>query len=247
MSFRMLRQQVQTALRILFPPSCAGCGGLVESEFGLCADCWRQLPLISGPVCDTCGVPVLVEDASDAAQCDDCARIARPWGRGRAAMRYKDMGRKLVLALKHGDRQDIAITAATWLARAARPILCDDTILVPIPLHWSRMVKRRYNQSALLVRHLGPLLQRPALLDGLIRKERTLPLEGATVEERFGRLSGAISANPARADVIRGRHVLIVDDVLTSGATFAAAAEASFEAGARQVDVLALARVCKDA
>ena len=242
----MLRQQVQTALRILFPPSCAGCGGPVESDFGLCADCWRQLPLISGPVCETCGVPLLVADPWEVAQCDDCHRVPRPWCRGRAAMRYTDMGRKLVLALKHGDRQDIAVTAGTWLARAAGPLVCDDTIIVPVPLHWSRLIKRRYNQSALMVKQLGPLLDRPILLDGLIRTQRTRPLEGETAEERFGRLSGVIAANPARADRLKGRHVLIVDDVLTSGATFAAATEASYAAGARQVDVLALARVCKD-
>jgi predicted amidophosphoribosyltransferase len=219
---------------------------MVESEFGLCAECWRDLPLISGPVCDACGVPVLVEDIADVAQCDDCRHIARPWRHGRAAMRYRGMGRKLVLALKHGDRQDIAVTAGTWLARAARPLIRKDTLLVPIPLHWSRMVKRRYNQSALLVRHLAPLVHRAGLLDALVRTERTRPLEQATFEERFGRLSGAIGFNPKRVDRMQGRHVLIVDDVMTSGATLAAAAEASHAAGARQVDVLALARVCKD-
>lgn len=242
----MLRQQVQTALRILFPPSCAGCGGMVDSAFGLCSACWRALPLITGPVCDTCGVPVLVDGTGETAQCDECTSIARPWSRGRAALRYRDMGRKLVLALKHGDRQDIAVTAGTWLARAAHPLVQDDTIIVPVPLHWSRTVKRRYNQSALLVQHLGPLLNRPVLLDALQRKQRTMPLEGATVDERFNRLFRTISANPSRADRLRGRHVLIVDDVMTSGATFAAATEACTAAGARLVDVLALARVVKD-
>ena len=169
-------------------------------------------------------------------------------GQGRAGLRDNRQRTGFVKldAREPGDRQDIAVTAGTWLARAAGPLVCDDTIIVPVPLHWSRLIKRRYNQSALMVKQLGPLLDRPILLDGLIRTERTRPLEGVTAEERFGRLSGVIAANPARADRLKGRHVLIVDDVLTSGATFAAATEASYAAGARQVDVLALARVCKD-
>lgn len=188
----------------------------------------------------------MVADAADVAQCDTCRRIARPWSRGRAAMRYREMGRKLVLGLKHGDRQDIAVLAGTWLARAGLPLLAADSILVPVPLHWSRQVKRRYNQSALLAKQAGLRLHVPVLLDALLRTERTRPLEGVTFDERFARLAGVISVNPARAERIAGAHVVIVDDVMTSGATLSAATEACLAAGARQVDVLVLARVCKD-
>lgn len=161
-------------------------------------------------------------------------------------MRYRDIGRRLVLGLKHGDRQDIAVVAGTWLARAARPLVTADSVLVPVPLHWSRMVKRRYNQSALLVKQVGLRLHRPVLLDALVRTERTRPLEGVTFDERFARLSGVISVNPARAERMVGADVVIVDDVMTSGATLATATEACLAAGARQVDVLVLARVCRD-
>lgn len=219
---------------------------MVDSDFALCGSCWRDLPLISGPVCDSCGAPVLVGDSDDAPQCDDCQRIARPWRRGRAALRYRDMGRKLVLRLKHGDRQEIAVVAGTWLARAGLPLIADDTVILPVPLHWSRMVKRRYNQSALLARELAGRIARPVLMDGLMRTTRTRPMDGATVDERFQRLAGAIAVNPAHADRMAGRHVLILDDVMTSGATLAAATEACKATGARQVDVLVLARVGKD-
>lgn len=161
-------------------------------------------------------------------------------------MRYADLGRRLVLGLKHSDRQDVAVTASTWLARAAQPLVRDDTLIVPIPLHWRRMLKRRYNQSALLAQNLALKLQAGVLLDALQRPNATVPLDGATVDERFTRLGGAIAVTEKRADLLKDRAVLLVDDVMTSGATFAAATEACKAAGARRVDVLALARVCKD-
>ncbi len=117
---------------------------------------------------------------------------------------------------------------------------------MPIPLHWSRMIKRRYNQSALLVKRVAPKLGCDVALDALVRPRRTQPLERVTLDERFARLSGAISVHPGRAPKLAGRHVVIVDDVMTSGATLGAATEACLAAGARQVDVLVLARVCKD-
>ncbi|THH34673.1 ComF family protein [Aliishimia ponticola] len=219
---------------------------MVESEFALCGACWAKLPLISGPVCQSCGVPVLSRDPEDDTKCDDCQKLARPWSQGRSAMLYRDMGRTLVLRLKHADRHDVAVTAATWLAQAARPLLQEDTVIVPVPLHWQRLVQRRYNQSALLAQHLALRVSRRAVLDGLVRMRRTKPLDGANVTERFERLSGVIIPNSQRTKYLTGKPVLLVDDVMTSGATLAAATEGCLAAGARRVDVLTLARVAKD-
>ena len=161
-------------------------------------------------------------------------------------MRYRDLGRNLVLRLKHSDRQDVAIMAATWLVQAGRPLLQDDTVIVPVPLHWSRLVKRRYNQAALLAQNFALKVDRSAHLDALLRRRRTSPLDGVGVTERFERLQGAITPNPLRVQHLEGKSVLLMDDVMTSGATLAAATEAAYAAGARRVDVLVLARVCKD-
>ncbi|MEO0752991.1 MAG: double zinc ribbon domain-containing protein, partial [Pseudomonadota bacterium] len=136
---------LQTALRLVYPARCLTCDTLVEDDFGLCGTCWRDTPFISGLVCDSCGVPLPGEDTGAPETCDECLRIARPWVQGRAALMYKDLGRKLVLSLKHGDRGDLAKPAAGWLARAAKPLLRPDMLIAPVPLYWSRMLKRRFN------------------------------------------------------------------------------------------------------
>jgi len=238
----------QTALRLVYPPRCLSCGGLVEREFGLCATCWRDTAFIGGLVCDLCGVPLPGEaPPQEVVHCDDCMRIARPWVRGRAAVLYNQTGRRLVLALKHGDRQDIAQPAAGWMARAATPILLPDMLIAPVPLHWTRMLRRRYNQSALLsaavAKHTG-LAHCPDLLT---RQRRTASLHGAGRDERFSMLDSAITVTSGRRHRLVARNILIVDDVMTSGATLAACAEACLTAGAAQVFVLILARVAKDA
>ncbi len=239
----MLKAKVQTALAMIFPPSCSACGADVESDFGICGTCFQGLSLISGPVCSKCGVPILASEEGAADICQDCASIARPWEQGRSALLYENTGRALVLALKHGDRPQIAVTAATWLARAAEPLLSEDTLIVPVPLHWSRLVKRRYNQAALLAQHLGRVTQKPTLLDALQRVKATKPLDWVSRQERFERLAGAFKVNKKRAERLRGAKILLVDDVMTSGATLGGAADALNAAGAARVDILTLARV----
>ncbi len=218
---------------------------MVESDFGLCGRCWRDTPFIEGLCCDLCGVPLPGE--SDRAEfCDDCLTTPRPWSKGRAALVYKDNGRKMVLALKHGDRQDIVRPASIWLARAARPLLQDKLLIAPIPLHWTRMLKRRYNQSALLAQGLSREVGAGYCPDLLIRSKRTESLEGKGFDARFATLDRAIEPHPKRHHRMVGRPVLLVDDVVTSGATMAAAAQACRDAGAADVMSLTLARVAKD-
>ena len=140
----------QAALHLLYPPQCLGCGALVTTDFGLCGPCWRDTPFISGLVCDQCGVTLPGQDPGHALQCDDCLTLARPWLRGRAALLYHGGARALVLKLKHADRTDLAAPLSGWLHRAAAPILRPDMLVVPVPLHWWRLFRRRYNQAALL-------------------------------------------------------------------------------------------------
>jgi len=238
--------KLQTALRLIYPSRCLSCATMVESDFGLCGPCWRDTQFIGGLVCDSCGTPLPGDDLGEAEHCDDCMTITRPWQHGRAAMIYRGNGRKLVLALKHGDHHEIARAAATWMLRAAALIIAPDMLVAPVPLHWTRMLKRRFNQSALLAEHVargGDLAYCPDLL---IRPTRTKSLEGLSRDERFATVQGAIKIHPKRRHRIIGRKVLIVDDVMTSGATLAACAEACNRAGATEVSILTLARVAKD-
>lgn len=237
---------LQRVITALYPPQCITCHNLVASPFGLCPECWRDTPFTTGLTCCKCGTPLPGEDGAEVI-CDDCHAVARPWGRGRSALLYRDNARRIILALKHGDRMELAGPASLWLKRAAGDLIQPDTLIVPVPLHWWRLIRRKYNQAALLSSSLAQLCNVAHCPDLLLRRRSTGSQEGRTREERFANLKGAISVHPRRAVLLKDRAVLIVDDVMTSGATFSAAAEACLAAGASRVDVLSLARVAKDA
>ncbi|WP_375279587.1 double zinc ribbon domain-containing protein [Pseudooctadecabacter sp.] len=239
---------LQSLIQTIYPPQCVMCEARTEGDFALCGSCWSETPFIDGFCCDGCGQPLPGSGTPDPAiLCDDCMTIARPWSKGRAALVYKDKARRFVLSLKHGDRTDLARAAGPWLARAGRDIVADSSLIVPVPLHRFRLIRRTYNQAALLATQLAQVTGAHLLVDALDRIKTTAPLEGHTKDQRFAALDAAICANPKARDVIKGRQIVLIDDVMTSGATFAAATEACFAAGADDVCVLALARVVKDA
>jgi ComF family protein len=238
---------LQAALQLIYPPQCLTCDALVTTDFGLCGSCWRDTPFVTGLVCDRCGVPLPGQDPGHSVLCDDCLTTARPWDRGRAALLYRDNARQIVLALKHADRLDLARPAAAWMLRAATPILTPGMVVAPVPLHWLRLFRRRYNQAALLSAAVARSAGLAHVPDLLQRRRNTRSQEGRDREGRFANMEAALRLNPRQADRIAGRPVLLVDDVMTSGATLAAAAETCRAGGASDVSVLVLARVAKDA
>jgi len=238
---------LKSVLTTIYPSQCTGCDAPTEGDHGLCSTCWGETNFISGTICDTCGAPLPGEDSTEIAQCDDCLTTVRPWGRGRSVFVYSGVGRSLVLRLKHSDRTDIVPAVSIWMAQAIRPILNRNALIVPVPLHWTRLLKRRYNQAALLADQTGKHLGVERGMDILQRNKRTLSLDGHSKEARFKALEGAIMVNPKRRAYIKDRPILLIDDVMTSGATLAACADACLAAGAQEVCVATLARVVKDA
>jgi predicted amidophosphoribosyltransferase len=226
----------------VYPPRCLTCTEATEAPHGLCPACWRDTHFITGAACWKCGTPMPGEaEAGDL--CDGCLRHPPGWDRGRAAIAYTGAGRKAVLALKHGDRLDLAGPLAAWMVAAGGPLLAEADLVAPVPLHWRRLIRRRYNQSAELARRIAAAAGRPAVVDLLRRSRMTTPQERMDRDARHANQSGAIAVTPRRAGRVAGAHVLLIDDVITSGATLSACAEACRAAGAARVDVLALARV----
>lgn len=241
-----IRATVHGGLRLLYPPQCFVCGVAVNGASGLCPACWREAHFIEGLACDCCGAPLPGTDGGQVL-CDECMADPKPWARGRAVMLYAGTGRRLVLAYKHGDRLDLTRQLGHWLSETGEPILEPDMVVAPIPLHRLRLIRRTYNQSAILAQEVARRANLPCIADLFRRTRRTPSQEGRNRVERFANLAGAIAVTARRRAAITGRHVLIVDDVMTSGATLRAATEAALDAGARKVSVLVLARVAPGA
>lgn len=235
-----LRRAGRTTLDLLLPPRCLTCEAVVLEQGQLCAACFRQTCFITEPVCLRCGVAF----ASGVNRtCATCLLQPPRFHAARAALLYDAQARRLVLPLKHADRTELAPILARHMARAGTLLLGRADLLVPVPLHRRRLFERRYNQAALLARALARLSGRPAVLDALHRPHPTPALDHKSAAERAAVVEGAFRANPRRVPLLAGRRVLLVDDVMTSGATANACATALLEAGAAAVDVLVAARV----
>ena len=232
------------AMDVLFPPQCLRCRALVEGSGNLCGDCWREVSFVTEPHCACCGLP-FAHDVGEAALCGACAAAPPSYTRARAVMVYNDASRDLVLGFKYADATHAAPSYGRWLARAGRTCLADADMLVPVPLHWMRLFRRRYNQAALLARALSKETGIPVSPRALVRRRRTPPLGRLSREARRQRLSGAIAINPKHAPDLKDRNVVLVDDVMTTGETVEACAGQVLRAGARSVDVLSLARAVR--
>ena len=177
--------------------------------------------------------------------CDDCLNNPRPWTSGCAVFAYNAKARSMILALKGKDRHDLIAPFAHWMLRRGAEIFPPSPVLIPIPLHWQRQWRRRFNQSALIAQKMAHVAGIDCCLDGLKKCRRTPELKEHTAEERRTLLHGSMAVNPARARYVAGREVVLVDDVFTTGATFSKAARACLAAGAKSVRVIALARTAK--
>jgi len=211
----------------------------------LCAECWNQITFFEDPVCVCCGLPFEINPGADTL-CASCLASPPPFDSARAAMAYDAGSKNAILALKRADRLEFARLFAIWLKRAGQPLLEEADVIVPVPLHRWRLWTRRYNQSAILAQRLSQLAVRTFDPFSLIRT-RSTPSQGQmpSAKARVRNVRGAFKVPPGRISLIAGRRVLLVDDVLTTGATIQACARALKRAGAEKVLVLTIARVAR--
>jgi ComF family protein len=230
------------AVSQILPHRCVGCAALVSSP-GFCTSCWPSLRFITAPHCYSCGDPFEVP-ASPNSRCGICFAAPPPWQRARAIWHYDDASRRPVLALKYQDRTVLAAIAAPLLCRVGQDLLqASNAVLVPVPLHWSRLATRSFNQAALLADAVRDISAVPVEKHILRRSRRTPPQQGLDRTQRQSNVYNAFVVPKSAAPRLAGRAVILVDDVITTGATAAASAVALLAAGAASVDVLTLARV----
>jgi ComF family protein len=237
-----LRRAGRLLLDIALPPLCPSCRAPLGDGAGLCAACWSKLSLIEPPYCARLGIPFAYDPGPGLLSME---AIANPpaYDRARAAVRYDDIARQLVTSFKYTDRLDLAPMMGQGMARAGRELLGQADALLPVPLHWRRLWARRFNQSAALARAISDIAGVP-VLHGALKRVRATPQQvGLSKTERADNVQGAFRVPAEEKAQVAGRRLVLIDDVLTSGATVDTCARALLRAGAAHVDVLVFARV----
>lgn len=230
----------RAALDLILPQHAFDTGAPALSP-GLSAEAWSQIAFIEAPACDGCGAP-FEHDLGVKARCAACMARPRMFSRARAACVYDEASRDLILKLKHADRTDLSGLLAAWVSRAAAELFAEAEAVVPVPLHRLRLLKRRYNQAAEIARPLARRFALPYLPGALVRMKADSQA-GKSAAGRRRAVAGAFAAPKHQRARIEGRRVLLIDDVMTTGATAEACARTLLRAGARAVDVAVVARV----
>lgn len=236
----------RAALDLILPPRCLGCGVEVRGVGSLCPECWAGLRFLTPPWCRTCGYP-LPHAVPEAPLCPVCAAEPPAYDRARAALRYDEVSRRLVLAFKRGARFEGLRSFGRWLKAAGAELLGEVDAIVPVPMHRWRLLGRGYNQAGLLAQALARETGLPWLPDSLRRVRATASQQGLSAGARLENITAAAFAVPAgHVHKVEGARLLLIDDVLTTGATVAACTRVLRRHGAARVDVLTLARVVRD-
>jgi ComF family protein len=234
-----IRGALRRVADLVFPPHGYD-GGPYPQAPGLSSSAWSKVRFLEAPVCDGCGAPF--EFAGDP-RCASC--LARPFAfsRARAACVYDDASRELILKFKHGDQTHFAALFARWVGRAAADLVEEADAVAPVPLHPFRLISRRYNQAAEIARPFARAADLEYLPDALVRSRRTETQGGKSGSGRRRNVQGAFLVPEHRRKQVKGRRILLVDDVMTTGATLESCARALLKAGARAVDVVVVAKV----
>jgi ComF family protein len=237
-----LRRLGRAVVDGVLPPRCLACGATVDEIDALCGRCWAAMNFFAPPWCAVCGLP-FPHPMGEGAMCADCARRQPSWDRARAVLRYDRHSRRLVLMLKHADQTHLARAFGRWMQRAASEVLVGADYVMPVPLHWTRLFRRRFNQAALLAGAIHAAGGPPVAADWLVRRRRT-PSQGTLGPlARARNVRGAFALRRGRS--VTGKRVVLIDDVLTTGATAEECARVLRRAGAAYVGVVVLARALR--
>jgi ComF family protein len=241
-----LRTALAACADLIVPPCCLVCRARVGAHHLLCAACWRDVHFIRPPLCDVLGIPLPFDTGGRTVS---AAAVAHPpaYDRARAVAHHSGAMRTLVHQLKYAHRHDARTLLGRWLAEAGRELLPGVDVIVPVPLSRLRLLQRQFNQAALLAGELARQTGMPMHPLLLHRVRSTASQVGMTRDQRRRNVAGAFRVPETRRGAVRGRNVLLIDDVVTTGATVEACARALKRAGAAQVDVLALALVTNEA
>ncbi len=235
------RPFVDSFIDVVFPPRCGACGAMVEQQGRLCGECWAAIDFISAPFCSCCGLPFDYQLAEDAL-CGQCIKRTPPYAHMRSVFRYEPGSKRQILGLKYYDRTVMVPAFGKWLAHAGQEFISTAEVIVPVPLHPLRLIRRKYNQAALLAYALAQEIKIPVLPDGLTRIRHTAPQASLSREKRLKNLHGVFKVSERYYNHMQGRRVLLIDDVITTGATVNACCKALKRGGVAEINVLTLAR-----
>ena len=241
----MARSAGRAILDLILPPLCLKCRAPVAAPQSVCAICWNELRFLGSPHCAQCGLP-FPHALGEGVNCAACIARPPPFATARAALAYDDASRDLILSFKHADRLEAVPLFARWINTAGRDVLDGADMLVPVPLHWQRLASRRYNQAAVLAHAISKLSRIP-VETGLLARIKATPSQGEmpSARARAKNVVRAFAVAERHKPKLTGRKIVLVDDVLTTGATLGACAKVLTRAGAASVSLVTLARVVR--
>jgi ComF family protein len=248
--FRDVKNNLNTLVDIVLPPRCVVSGDIVSHQGAVANHVWKELQFIQKPLCKFCGIPFDQEvagyiDTKEESLCVECVHEKPVYGRARAALVYDDMSRNIILKFKHADQTRAIHSFRPWLLQAGGELFNETDLIVPVPLHYKRLIKRRYNQAAIIARALSEDTTIPWCSKTLTRIRSTLSQGNLSARQRYKNVQSAFSVPVQHQESLRGKTVLLVDDVYTTGATVKACAKSLLSAGAADVNILCVARVVK--
>ncbi len=244
----ILRQTQKTIMKgvdVILPPRCPVTGDMVDSHGMISGEIWQDLEFISAPFCGCCGIPFDFETDAHQGLCMVCLTKLPPYQSARAALRYNDAARNIILGFKHGDKTHSAQSFVPWLKRAGEAMLQDANMIIPVPLHRTRLLLRRYNQAGVIAESLAKETGIEHLPLALMRVRATLSQGHLNTGERAKNVRKAFAVRKQYESDLIGKNIVVVDDVYTTGATVQECTKVLMRAGAARVDILTLAKVIK--